>query len=311
MLCGTSPGSRRGVSALIAELLARAAGTGSSSLLSIPLLLPASRTLLTLLAPTQPLAAWSEQSLGSHAFFFYSPGWVFLAAALRARGFLGLAAAASFILWLSLNKAVPAECSFCPLGYYQILQGMLGVQSSLTCRAAAPVAPTQRSMLGRVQGLKPRQQRSCAAQLAHFINYAAQLRKPCPGKEMSEVIKYAFSGEMMQVVNENVTWDVNVCGDVKTSLSVFEFVQVWVFWRPLWTRSGYKEMSVLSFPVCDKLCLRDGAADVGLWCKWAFGAGQLLTSSEQCTGQCPPANPNSWAGLGSSKTWVIIPGKTF
>lgn len=43
MLRGTSPGSRRGVSALIAELLARADPHGH---LSIPLLLPASRTLL-------------------------------------------------------------------------------------------------------------------------------------------------------------------------------------------------------------------------------------------------------------------------
>lgn len=42
---------------------------------------------------------------------------------------------------------------------------------------------------------------------------------------MPEVIKYAFGGEMMQVVNENVTRDVNVCGDVQTRLGVFEIVQ--------------------------------------------------------------------------------------
>lgn len=56
------------------------------------------------------------------------------------------------------------------------------LKGSSSGRAAAPVALAQHSILGRVQGLKPLQQRSYAAQLAQFINYAAQLRKPCPWK---------------------------------------------------------------------------------------------------------------------------------
>lgn len=210
------------------------------------------------------------------------------------------------------------------LGVLQSLQGCRECRApkgSLTCRAAAPVAPTQRSMLGRVQGLKPRQQRSSAAQLAHFINYAAQLRKPCPWKEMSEVIKYAFSGEMMQVVNENVTWDVNMCGDVKTSLSVFEFVQEEAEVTFCECSGNLSEPSVVTKKWVSRVSLfvinfisAMAQQMLGLWCKGAFGAGQLLMSSEQCTRQCPPANTNSWAGLGCSKTWVIIPefcsGKT-
>lgn len=192
-------------------------------------------------------------------------------------------------------------------------------------------SPAQRSIPARVQGLKLR---SYAAQLAQFINYAAQLRKPCPWKA-KPVAGDAWSSKIFGSVGKRCRWlmkmlpemwNENVFGDVKTRLGVFEFVQrkaeVTFFLSCDYFGDLSEPAVVIKKWVCKvSLFLINFITAVaqqmlGLWCRWAFEAGQLLMSSEQCTRQHPPANLPSqgWAGSGSSETWVRIPqfysGKT-